>query len=112
MKSIQENMVFCAGFGGLSAASAVSLTVFHSSSTRYLSASCSASRARAKMFSSESPDWNSVSLTICRASVMIRSWPSSPKAISPSSGNSPSTARELCIFFATSLSASVWMVFS
>ena len=39
-------------------------------------------------------------LTIFRASAGIKSSPSSPKSASPSSGSSPSTARELCGFFA------------
>ena len=72
-----------------------------------LLALASASLAWAKTASTVSAS-SSSPLTILRARASIRS---SPKAASPSSGSSPSTARELCSFFATSFSASACRLF-
>ena len=85
-------------------------TTFQPSSTSSSSASLSAFLAWANTSSIVSVS-SSSPLTILRARAIIMSSPSSPYAARPSSGSSPSTARELCIFFATSFSASAWRVF-
>ena len=86
-------------------------TGFQPSSTSSSSASLSAFLALANTSSIVSFSSSSSPLTILRARAIIMSSPSSPYAASPSSGSSPSTARELCIFLATSFSASAWSVF-